>query len=145
MTTESQVLKRNTYIFLKVDNSTTSCKPRNLSKVNITNPSTTLYTLARQKPFHTNMATTLENGDSILGDEMDIGGQICILVATQGDATPLCPSSFKEEDILKLCIGIGQEPPEDVLILSNTKTILGFRCKADMMATTCHCNVAMVW
>ena len=56
--------------------------------------------------------------DPTLGDEIDTGNQICILVATQGDDTPLCPSSFKEEDVFELCIGVGQEHPGGVLKLT---------------------------
>ena len=40
---------------------------------------------------------------------------------------------------------IGQEHLEGVLILSDTRAILGFRCEADMMATMHHLNVAIVW
>ena len=95
--------------------------------------------------FTASTATTLADMDLILGNEMDIGSQICILVATHGDTTPLCPSSFKEEDVLMLWIGVGQEHPEGVVMLSSTEVILGFRCKSDMMATTYPLNVATVW
>ena len=54
------------------------------------------------------------------------GSQICIyFFFTQGDTTLLCPSSSKEEDVLELCIGVGQEHPEGVLMLCDTESILG--------------------
>ena len=89
--------------------------------------------------------TALAEMDPTLGNKIDIGNKICVLVAIQGDNTPLCPSPFKEEDVLKSCIGVGQEHPECVLKLQDTEEILGFRCESDMMAAI-HClNVAMVW
>ena len=64
------------------------------------------------------MVTTSVELDQTLGDDTEIANWICILVATQGDGTPLCPTSFKEEDVVELCIGLGQEHPEGVLQLS---------------------------
>ena len=58
--------------------------------------------------------------DPTLGNDIDIGNQICVLVATQGDGTPLCPTSFNEKDTVELCIGLGQEHPEGMLQLSHT-------------------------
>ena len=88
--------------------SITSCKPRDSSQAHIC-PSTP-YTL--WPDFYTDMLTTFKATASVdvdltLDNKMDIGSRICILVATQGDASPLCPSSFKEEDMLKLCVGVG--------------------------------------
>ena len=50
--------------------------------------------------------------DLTLGNDIDIRNWICILVATWGDGTPLGPSSFKEQDVVKLCFRLGQEHPK---------------------------------
>ena len=83
--------------------------------------------------------------DLTLGNNIDIGNQICIMVATQGDGTPLGPGSFKEQDMVQLCIGLDQEHPEDVLQLSDTEAFLAYWCETDMMAMMCHCITARVW
>ena len=79
-----------------------------------------------------------------LCDDINMGNQICILVAILGDGTLLCPSSFKE-DMVELCIGLGQEHPEGVLQLSATGKVLAFWCQSDIMATPHHLTAAMVW
>ena len=70
---------------------------------------------------------------------------ICILAATQGDGTSLCPDSFQEENIVKLCIGLGQAHPEGVLWLLDTEIILTFWSSSKMSATMCLFTVAMDW
>ena len=82
------------------------------------------------------MVTTLGEMDLTLGDDTKIVNQICILAATQGDGIPLCPTSFQGEDATKLCIGLSQEHPEDVLWLLDTETVLIFQCDSEMIATT---------
>ena len=48
-------------------------------------------------------ATASVEMDPILGDDIDIGIQICILVTTQGDGMLLGPRSFKEQDMGEMC------------------------------------------
>ena len=48
------------------------------------------------------MVTTSVEMDLTVGDDTEIANQICILIATQGDGTLLCPSSFKEEHAVEL-------------------------------------------
>ena len=91
------------------------------------------------------MATASADMDPPLGDDTQIMNQICILSATWGDGTPLCTTSFKEEDMVKLCVGLGQDHPEGVLQLSDTETVLAFQYGSDMMATMCCLTVATVW
>ena len=67
-----------------------------------------------------------------------------MLVTVQGDATPLVPISFGEEDVIELCIGLGQEHLEGVLWLLDTKMVLAFSFGSNMMATSCCFAVAMV-
>ena len=89
--------------------------------------------------------TTLVEMDLTLGDDIDIRNQICILVTTQGDSTPLGPSSFKEEDVVRLCIKLGQKHPEGVLQLLDTDVLLAFQHNTNMMAATCCLTAAKVW
>ena len=91
------------------------------------------------------MMTTSAAVDPTLGDEIDVGNWICVLVVTQCNDIPLCPSSFKEKDVVTLCVGVGQEHPEGVLKLSDTKVVLRFICEPEMMAAM-HClNAATIW
>ena len=57
--------------------------------------------------FTSSMVTASVEMDLALGHDIDIGNQICVLVTMQGDSTPLGPSSFKEWNMVKLCIGLG--------------------------------------
>ena len=61
------------------------------------------------------MMTASVEIDATLGNAIDVGNQICVLVTTQCYDTPLCPSSFREEDVIKLCIEVGQDNLEGVL------------------------------
>ena len=74
----------------------------------------------------TSMVTTSAEMDPTLGDDTEIVNQICVLVTSWGDGTPLCPTSCKEEDAVKLCVGLGQEHPAGVLQLSDTETVIAF-------------------
>ena len=70
--------------------------------------------------------TALAEIELTLGDDAVIVTQIHILVSTQGDCTPLDPSSFREEDRIELCMGLGQEHLDGVLWILNTETFLAF-------------------
>ena len=72
------------------------------------------------------------------------GNQICVLVTTWCNDTSLCPSSDREEDVVELCVGLGQEHPEGVHKLSNTELVLGFKPESVIIAMM-HClNVTIV-
>ena len=79
-----------------------------------------------------------------LGDDIDIRNGTCILVTIQGDSIPLGPSSFKEQDVVELCIQLDQEHPEGVFQLLDTEAVLAFWCYTNMMATTHHLKAAKV-
>ena len=64
--------------------------------------------------------------DLTLGDEHEIANSTCILVATQNHGTPFPHDSFQEEDLVELHVGLGQEHPEGVLQLSDTKVVIAF-------------------
>ena len=81
--------------------------------------------------------------DLTLGDELEIVNCISVLAATQGDGTLFHLNSFQEEDLVKLCIGLGQVHQEGVLWLSYTETVLTFCSGSEMMATVPPYMVAM--
>ena len=83
--------------------------------------------------------------DPTLGDDIDVGNWICILVTTCDDCTPLCPSSFKRAGHGWVMHRVGQGHPEGVLQLLDSEVILVFQCKSDMMVRAHHLTVAMVW
>ena len=90
------------------------------------------------------MVTALVEMDPTMGNDIYKGNWICVLVATRGDGTPLCPTSFKEEDMVKLCIRLGQEYSEGALQLWDTEVVLAFQHNTDMMDVM-HCfTVAMI-
>ena len=68
-----------------------------------------------------------------------------MLVATQGNGTSVGPTSFREWDAIKLCIGLGQEQPGGMLWLLDTVTVLAFLSGSNMMATLCCFAAATVW
>ena len=78
------------------------------------------------------MVTASAEMDPTLCNDIDIGNQICILVATQGNSTLLNPSSFKEDNAVELCIGLGQEHPEGVCLLLDTEAVLAFWCESNL-------------
>ena len=63
----------------------------------------------------TSTVTALAVRDLTLGDECEIANGICILAATQGNGTSFCSDFFWEEDMVKLCVGLGQANLETVL------------------------------
>ena len=75
---------------------------------------------------HFNMSTTSTVTasavrDLTLDDEIEIANCIYVLAATQADGTPFHPDSFQEEDIVKLCIGVGQVHPKGMLWFLDTR------------------------
>ena len=91
------------------------------------------------------IVTTSVEIDPTRGKDTEIVNQICILVGIWGNGTPLHPTSFGEEDVITLCLGLGQEHLEGMLWLSDTETVLAFLSGSDIMATLCHFAAAMVW
>ena len=70
-------------------------------------------------------ATTSVVHDSILGDEHNI--VISLVSWLPHKAMTLFPhDSFQEQDLVELCVGIGQAHPEGVLWLSETAAVITF-------------------
>ena len=78
------------------------------------------------------MATALAEMDLTLGSDIGIGNWICILVAIWGNSSPLGPSSFKEQDSVELCLGLGHGHPKVVLQLLDTDVVLAFQYDTNM-------------
>ena len=93
----------------------------------------------------TSMGTASAELDPTLSDDTVIVTQICILIASQGDDTPLDPTSFREEDAIKLCVGLGQEHLEGVLWVSDAKIVLVFSSDPSMMAALQCFGATMTW
>ena len=84
--------------------------------------------------------------DQALGNDIDIGKpKSAYWFATQGDGTLLGPNSFKEQDVVKLWIGLGQEHPDGLLQLSDTEVVQAFQSDTNVMAVMCHLTAAKVW
>ena len=93
----------------------------------------------------TSTATALAAYNFTLGDEHKIANYICILVANHGDSTPFSPDSFQVEDLVELCIGLGQAHLEGVLWISETEAVLAFQSTSKLTAVMHLLGVSMVW
>ena len=91
----------------------------------------------------TSIVTTLAGPDQTLGDDDEIANQVCMLVATCADGTPLCPTTFHQEDVVLMSKGLGQEHPKGMLQLM--EMVLTFQSNSEMMATSCQLAAATVW
>ena len=79
-----------------------------------------------------------------LGNEHEIANHICILVATQSDGTPFPHYSFQEEDLMELCMGLGQAHMDCVLWLWEPKAVITFWSTSELTAVTYLFGVATV-
>ena len=71
--------------------------------------------------------TTLVAHDHIPGDEVELNC-IHVLVLTRGDGTPYDATSIQEEDIVELCIQLGQTHPQGVLQYLAAELVVLFHC-----------------
>ena len=95
--------------------------------------------------FTTSRVTAVAAHDPTLGDVHDLASCIWVLAATHGDGTLFSQDSFQEEDLVELCMDLGQPHPDGVLQISETKALFTFQITAKMMATTQLLGVAMAW
>ena len=79
------------------------------------------------------------------GYKPELGSRMCVLIATKFNDTPLCSGSFREEDVIELCIKIGHECPKSVLWLSDTEVMPEFKCAFDMVDVTCQLSMVITW
>ena len=93
----------------------------------------------------TYMVTTSVEMDLTLGNDTEIVTWICIMVTTWANGTPLGPTSFREEDLIELCVGLGQEHLEGVLQLLDTEAVLALPSGSNMTATLHLFAMVSVW
>ena len=55
------------------------------------------------------------------------------------------PTSLREEDMIKLCIGLVQEHPDGVLQILDAEMLLAFSSNPSMMAALQYFAMAMTW
>ena len=90
----------------------------------------------------TSRASTLVACDSIPGDEVELLNCMCVLVLTWGDGTPFDAASM-QEDIIEICIQLGQTHPEGVLLYSAVEWVILFHSTDEMLVTACGVIKAM--
>ena len=95
--------------------------------------------------FTTSTVVALAAHDSTLGNEHEIVNCICILVATHSNGTPFTHNSFQEEDLVELCVGLGQAHPESVAWILETEAVLVFWSTSELMATMHLLGAAIAW
>ena len=91
--------------------------------------------LSSPKMSTTNTATTLVAHDHIPGDEIELLNQMCVLVLTRGDGTLLDAATI-QEDIIELCVEMGQTHPKVMLQFLVTKSVVLF-CSGNEMLSWC--------
>ena len=74
----------------------------------------------------TSTLTTSAAHDYTLGNDSELLNCMCVLAITRGDGTPLDATSLQEEDIVELCIEVGQVHPECMLQLLVMESIIVF-------------------
>ena len=62
----------------------------------------------------------------------------CVLVLTRGDGTLFDATSIQEEDIIELCVEMGQTHPKGVLLFLVTESVILFCSGDEMLATACR-------
>ena len=90
-------------------------------------------------------ATGLAAHDHILGNDSKLLNCMCVLAIARGDGTPLDATSIQEDDIVELCVEVGQAHPEGVLQSLVTESIIVFRSSEEMLAIACMVTKATAW
>ena len=93
----------------------------------------------------TSTATALAAYDHTLGDDPDLANCICVLTIAGGDGTPFDADSLQEEDVVELCIGMGQANPNGVLLLLVMELVIAFHSSEEMLSAVCLITMATVW
>ena len=83
----------------------------------------------------TSTTTTLAACDHTLGDDPELANCICVLIIARGDGTLFDANSLQEEDIVELCVGMGQAHPDDMLWLMGMESVMAFQSSKEILAT----------
>ena len=87
-------------------------------------------------------ATASVAHDCIPGDEVGLLNQMCVLVLTRCDGTPSDVTSKQEEDIIEICIELGQTHPKGVLQFLVTESVVLFHSMDKMLVMACEITKA---
>ena len=71
-------------------------------------------------------ATTSAAYDCILDNEVELLNEMCVLLLTRGDGTPFDVASLQEEDLIQLCIDMGQTHPKGLVWFLATELVVLF-------------------
>ena len=85
----------------------------------------------------TSTVTTLVAHNHIPDNKVKPLNHMHVLILTRSDGTPFDPASIQEEDIIELCIELGQTHPKGVLWYSVTESVVLFH-SVDKMLVMAH-------
>ena len=85
----------------------------------------------------TSTATASVARDQIPSHEIDLLNCMCILVLTRGNGTAFDAASIQEEDIIKICVWLGQTHPKGVLWYSVVESVMLFHSTGKMQVVAC--------
>ena len=88
--------------------------------------------------FTTSTVNFLAAHNHIPGDEVELLDCMCVLVLTRSNGTLFDATSIQEEDIIKLCIPLGQTHPEGVLQYSAAESVVLFHSTDEMLVMVCR-------
>ena len=92
----------------------------------------------------TSIAIALAACNHIQGDKTELLNLMCVLVLTRIDGTQFVATSIQEEDIVELCLEMGQAHLEGVLQFLVTESVILFHSGDEMLATAHRVTKAMV-
>ena len=78
----------------------------------------------------TSTATPLTVHNYTPGNESELLNHMCVLVLAKGDGIPFNAASIQEEDIIKLCVKMGQTHLKGVVQLSVMELVILLRQNA---------------
>ena len=81
--------------------------------------------------------TTSAAHNHTLGDETELLNHMCALVLARSDGIPFNATSIQEEDIIELCVEVGQTHPKGVLWLSVMEMVILF-CSSNEIQAALH-------
>ena len=89
--------------------------------------------------------TALVAHDHTLGNDSKLLSHMCVLAIARGHGTPFDATSVQEEDIVELCVKVGQAHPKDVLWFLVTESIIAFQSSREMLAVVHMVTKATPW
>ena len=83
----------------------------------------------------TSTVTTSVACNHIPGNEVELLNHLCVLVLIRSDGTPFDDTSIQEEDIVELCIELGQTYPKGILWYLVMESVVLFHSEEKMLVT----------